>query len=620
MSLLNTWRGEKKPVDVKAFMGWAGVLVQDADVDVLDMLRAYMQSASEESCGQCFPCREGLKTISAMLNRLCEGAEEPGYENALRSLAELVRNASRCDMGQTSVQPLLDVLRAAPELLRPRATVKGEYAAAVTAPCVNACPSNVDVPDYIEKIRFRKFRKALRSVLRDCPLPGTIGRVCVRPCESACKRRQVDAPLSIRRLKRFLADNDAGLHPQCSYKKPDWRAKRVAVIGAGPSGLSCAYYLAKHGLFPTIFEKQESAGGMAKFGIPDYRQPPAVMAREVERVKAEGCEIKYGVEIGRDISLADLEAMGFEAVFIGTGAPDAVSMGCEGEDVCYEGFISGVDYLAHAARGRRAVSGTRLAVVGGGNVAMDCARTALRQGFTDVHLVYRRTIDEMPADAHEIRDAMEEGVIFDFLAAPVRIEGKDGRVRGLVCQKMTLGEPDASGRRRPVPVPGGEFTLACDAVIPAIGQAVSLEVITRGLDKALTQRKKLAADHLTCQVDDVWKLFGGGDCLTGPDSLIAALAAGKRAALYIDKVLRGLPAEPSGPEKLKDLLRSLDIWDCAVEGAPYTGYTDAMPVRMLPPQERVRSFVEVEQGAADHEAVAEAGRCLRCYRLAMAVF
>lgn len=620
MPVLDSWRGKNKPEGVRAVMGWAGVTVLHEDVDVLDMLRAYMQTASGESCGQCVPCREGLKKISGILNRLCAGDGRPGDGDELRSLAELVYSTSRCDMGQTSPQPLLDILNTAPELLRPRVTAKKEYTGTVTAPCVNACPSNVNVPDYIEKIRFRQFDKALNTVMLDCPLPGTIGRVCVRPCESACKRRAVDAPLGIRHLKRFLADHDLRNNPKINYSKPNLQAKRVAVIGGGPSGLSCAYYLARLGFFPTIFEKQEFAGGMAKFGIPDYRQPPHIMSREVELVKAAGCEVKYGVEIGKDIMLDDLEKMGFEAVFIGTGAPDSVKMGCEGEDACYEGLISGVEYLAHAARGRQAIFGKSLAVIGGGNVAMDCVRTALRQGFTDVHLVYRRTASEMPADPHEVRDAMDEGVIFDFLAAPVKIEGKDGRISSLVCQKMELGEPDASGRRKPVPVENGEFAIPCDAVIPAIGQAVSLEVITKGFNGALTQRKTLAADHLTCQVDEVWKLFGGGDCMTGPSALISALAAGKRAAMHIAKILQETTAKPSRLEKLKDLVRTLDVWDCAQEGAPYKGYTTSIPIRALPPKERIKSFAEVEDGATAPEAVSEAGRCLRCYRLVMAEF
>lgn len=620
MSILCSWRGDKKPQGVKAFLGWAGVSVQDEDVDVLDMLRGYMRFAAGESCGQCFPCREGLIKIRNILDRLCDGQADPGYESELQALAGLVRSASRCDIGQTSPQPLLDILNMAPHLLRPRITAKKDYTSTITAPCINACPSNVNVPDYIEKIRFRQFDKALDTVLRDCPMPGTIGRVCVRPCESACKRNMVDSALAIKRLKRFLADEDMQTTPRFKRNKPHLQAKRVAVIGAGPSGLSCAYYLTRLGFFPTIFEKQECGGGMAKFGIPDYRQPPEIMNREVERIKAAGCEMKYGVEIGKDLTLTDLETMGFEAVFIGTGAEGSVTMNCEGEDSCSEGLINGVAFLAQAARGEQTVFGKRLVVIGGGNVAMDCVRTALRQGFTDVHLVYRRTIAEMPADPHEIRDAMDEGVIFNFLAAPLKIISKDGKLTSIICQKMELGAPDASGRRKPVPVENGELEIPCDVVIPAIGQAVSLEVITKGLDGALTRRNTLAADPLTCQVDEVWNLFGGGDCMTGPSSLISALAAGKRAALHIGKILRCETLEPSSTEKLKDVIRSLDVWDCSVEGRPCKGHTKPMPVRMLPPDERIKSFAEVEGGASEPEAISEARRCLRCYRLAMAEF
>jgi len=619
MVILNTWKGAKQPEGVKAFMGWDGVWISDEGVDGLDMLRAYMAKAASESCGQCFPCRNGLKKISAILDRLCQGEDYPQAAEALGELARMVASSSRCDIGQTTPQPLLDILASQPELINARHTEPGHYVGTVTAPCMNACPSHVNAPDYIEKIRFRQFDKALDRVMCDCVLPGTIGRVCVRPCESACRRGQLDAPLAIKHLKRFLADEDIARRPRLTHKKAPLGTKKIAVVGAGPSGLSCAYYLAKRGLGVTIFEAQEAPGGMAKYGIPDYRLPAPIMARETEVVEAEGVEIKYGISIGRDLTLKDLEKQGFEAVFIGAGAQGFAKMNTEGEDEGYEGFIPGVRFLAEAARGRQVVFGERAVVIGGGNVAMDCVRTAKRQGFKDVQLLYRRTLKEMPADEQEIEEAQEEGVTFNYLVAPLKILAENHKITGILCQKMELGEPDASGRRSPVPIQGEEFTLPCEAVIPAIGQAVEVELVLKGEDGGLNKRKNLDADAITGNVQGLQGIFGGGDCATGPDTLIAALAAGKRAASHIAAYLEGRDEEPTDQEKLEQLIGQIGILDES-KPEPYKGFTEKMPMPVLDPGDRINSFQEVEAGVKAPQAVHEAERCLRCFRVAMAAF
>jgi len=619
MTVLDTWKSPQKPEGVRAFMGWDGVWISDGDVDILDMLRAYMAKAASESCGQCFPCRNGLKKISGILNRLCRGEEYPQAAERLGQLAKMVAGSARCDLGQTTPQPLLDILAVKPELIKPRRTEAGNYVGSVTAPCVNACPSHVNIPDYIEKIRYRQFGEALDRVMCDCVLPGVIGRVCVRPCEEACTRGLVDAPLAIKHLKRFLADEDISQRPRLKHKKAPLGTKKVAVVGAGPAGLSCAYYLNKRGYGVSIFEAQEAGGGMAKYGIPDYRLPAAIMAREVEVVQAEGVEIKYGVKIGRDLTLKDLEEQGYEAVFIGSGAPGFSKMRAEGEDEGYEGFIPGVNFLAEAARGRQVVFGRRVAVIGGGNVAMDCVRTALRQGFTDVQLLYRRTLKEMPADHQEIEEAQEEGVVFNYLVAPLKILAENNKVTGLLCQQMELGEPDASGRRSPVPVKDGEFVLPCDVVIPAIGQAVEVELVLKGLEGGLNKWKNLDVDKLTGQVKDLEGLFGGGDCATGPSVLIGALAAGKKAAAHIAAHLENRPEEASPEEKLEDLISRMAIVDKS-QAMPYRGYSSKMRMPALDPHERIKSFEEVDTGVRAHEAVRESERCLRCIRVAMAAF
>lgn len=653
MPMIHTWKSTGNPEGVRALMGWGGVIVRDNGVDVLDMLRAYYARAASESCGQCVPCRIGLKHIAAILDRLCSGTDGANADGAnangidadvthangsgadvtkeverLARLAELVRDSARCDLGQTSPQPLLDVLAQAPELFAPRKTKAGSYTALVTAPCVSACPSHVDVPGYLESIRFRRFAEGLRKVRLDCALPGVIGRVCVRPCEAACKRGKVDAPLAIRSLKRFLADEDSRVHPHLKPGKAAVGAQKVAVAGAGPAGLACASRLLEAGVSVTIFELRAAPGGMSRYGIPDYRLPPPVIDRDVEAVLAAGgCEIRYGMEVGRDITIAELEEQGFDAVFLGVGAPESAKMRCEGENACYEGFTSGIHYLSEAAQGRWAVSGRRAVIIGGGNVAMDCVRTAVRQGMDEVRLLYRRTREEMPADAGEIAEALEEGVLFTYLAAPLRILAEDNRVTGLLCRKMALGEPDASGRRKPVPVEGSEFVLPCDVIIPAIGQSVAADVVLRGEKGGFTHWNSLAADRVTGQVADRPGLFGGGDCVTGPHTLIAALGAGKRAADHIIRCLRdggerrnGMrPATLSDDERLKALITCLGVLDPA-EAAPWKGFTRQLELETLPPAERIHSFREVETGPETFAAVQEAERCLRCVRVVLAAF
>lgn len=617
MPVIDTWRGKKAFEAARAFMGWGGLIVNDDGIDVLDMLRAYMETAAGESCGQCFPCRSGLKRLAARLAALCDGVSRPDDLDYLAGLAQLVHSSARCDIGQTAPRPLLDILETAPHLLKARKTVPGAYAGIVTAPCINACPGHVNVPAYIEKIRFRRFEEGLACVMDNCPMPGAIGRVCERPCEAACKRGLAGEPVSIRHLKRFLFDKDAQAGKSAGRRPPPEGAKKVAVIGAGPAGLSCAFYLSRLGFSVVVLERCAFSGGMARYGIPDYRLPPSVLGREVDIAQSAGFSIKNNVAAGSDVTLRELKEQGYEAVFIGVGAPDAPGMQCEGENECVTGYVSGIHYLGEAAEGRQAISGKRVVVVGGGNVAMDCVRTALRHGFEDVRILYRRTEQEMPADKGEREEAKKEGVAFNFLAAPMRILHENGRVTGLVCQKMQLGAPDASGRRSPVPCEGETFVLPCDVIIHAIGQKVALDSILRGFEGGRSKWGTLAADSLTGKVQALPGIYGGGDCVTGPKTLIAALAAGKRAAEHIAAQLNGFDEGPTESEKLEHMLMRMDICD-PNEQAPLPDDTEVMPVHTMPLSERLKGFDEVELKSEEWEAVREASRCLRCYRVAMA--
>ncbi len=620
MSQINTWKGARPPA--RAIMGWGGVAIDDASIDVLDMVRAYITRAAQESCGQCFPCRSGLKNMAARLTQMCAGMGQDDDVAYLKQIATCVKKSSRCDIGQTSPQPLLDIIATAPEQLQARKVQAREYVSLVTAPCTNACPGHVDVPAYIEKIRLRQYREGLDTVMYRCPMPGTIGRVCERPCEAVCKRGLNGEPIAIRHLKRFIFDKCfAEKYASLPQAKLDTNAatdvsavQKIAIVGAGPAGLACAYHLLIRGFPAHIFEKQESAGGMARFGIPDYRLPPSVIAEEVAFIESLGGKFNYGIAMGKDKTIAQLKQEGYEAIFIATGAPNAPRMGIEGEDAAPKNYVSGIEYLSEAARGTQIVHGKRLVVVGGGNVAMDCVRTALRHGFNDVHIVYRRTEQEMPADKVEIHEAKLEGVTFNFLVAPLRLHHAHGQVTGLECQKMRLGEPDASGRRRPEPVEGETFVMDADVVIHAIGQKVAVADVLTGLSGGLNKYNDLDAHDITGCVVDLPQIFGGGDCVTGPSSLIAALAAGRRAALHMIAYLQDGHVEVQPTEWAeKALMRTKIIAEH--EDIPPLDLTNPMPVHALSVEQRLSSFAEVEHGSTNWEATREAERCLRCYRI-----
>ena len=609
--------GEDSPL--KAVMGWDGIIVRGDSVDVVDMAREYAARARAESCGQCFPCRMGTVEISAILERICSGQGKAEDPSRLETLARYVRESSRCDIGKTFPKPILDALEhfsesfaSAIEEGAPRP--KGNYVSQVTAPCINACPARVDIPGYVEHLRNDRRLESLDLVRESCCLPGTLGRVCVRFCEFGCRRGSLDESVSIKALKRFAADRETVDESITPSESVSARKATVAIVGAGPAGLSCAYYLGLRGYASTIFESLDEPGGMAAVGIPDYRLPRAVLRAEAARAERVGAEIRYGVKVGRDVTIQALFDQGYRAIFIGAGAPGSSSMRCEGEDAGYDGFMPGVEFLRRIAIGEKPLDGKKMVVIGGGNVAMDCVRSALRQGFDDVNLLYRRTEKEMPADRVEIEESKEEGVKFHTLAAPVRILAEDGKVTGLECIRMTLGEPDESGRRRPIPEEGSNFVVECDAVVPAIGQVCEVnEFVPQGVE--LGRNNTLVVDPMTMRSSDP-RIFGGGDCVTGPATLVAALGAGRRAAGFIIDYLEKGDCKPD-PQDYLDAVTS-ELWQsCTEEAPPFASLVGREYPRVVDPEARIKDFNEVEGCLTPAQARKEAKRCLRCYRIAL---
>lgn len=605
---------------IKAFMGWDGIILRDDDVNIVDMCAKYVEAVQQESCGKCFPCRVGTRIVGDWLRRIASGAGREEYPSQIRELSLQIRDGSKCSIGQTGLNPILHALEHFPQtfagaIASGKKAPEGKYRFAVTAPCVSACPSSLDIPSYVEEIAEQRFAASLATIRQSICMAGTLGRVCIRPCESNCRRANIDESISIKYLKRFVADyeTDKNRHPQIVATVKT--GHKVAVIGAGPAGLSCAYYLALKGHQPTIFEKLPEPGGMAAVGIPDYRLPRPALRREVDIVKEAGVEIRYDVQVGKDVTITDLRK-DYEAIFIGVGAHGSTPMGVEGEDRGYGGFISGVQYLLDINLGRDPYpAGKKVVVVGGGNVAIDCVRSSLRIGKPDVNLVYRRSKAEMPADPVEIKDAEEEKVNFHYLCNPTRILEKDGKVVGVECIRMELGEPDQSGRRRPVPIAGSEFIIETDILIPAIGQKVDLSFLEEKDGIKLTRWNTIDADGETFATSQAG-IFASGDCVTGPDVLVRATGTGKRAAEKIDQYLTGSKVEASVNEKFKNLFATIEVYN-KKEQLGIIGGLKRAHLPMLDPEERKHTFQEVEQGLKISAAIGEAERCLRCYRIGM---
>jgi heterodisulfide reductase subunit A-like polyferredoxin len=469
------------------------------------------------------------------------------------------------------------------------------------SPCKAACPTHISVQGYVALIAEGKFKEALKLIKRDNPFPIVCGRVCNHPCEEACRRGEVDEPIDIMHLKRFVADLDLRDETRFIPEVKEKKGRKIAVVGAGPAGLTAAYYLAIEGYEIDVFESLPVAGGWLAVGIPEYRLPKDVLRAEIKVIEDLGVRIHLNTSVGKDLPFEKLR-QDYDAVFIACGTILSSKLDVPGEDLA--GVVHGVDYLKRINLGEKVFLGDRVAVIGGGNVAMDAVRTALRTGSKDVFILYRRSRAEMPASPEEIEEALEEGVRMEFLVAPVRILGEGGKVTGIECIRMELGEPDASGRRRPIPVKGSEFTIGLDAIVPAIGQAADLSFLPKESGVAVNKWNTFETDPVTFATN-VPGVFAGGDAVTGPATVVKAVFAGKEAAVSIDRFLRG---EEVAAGRAKDWTRGLaDQADVSkVAKAPRVVYP------LLEPEERRNDFREVGIGLSEEEAVREANRCLAC--------
>jgi len=481
-------------------------------------------------------------------------------------------------------------------------------------PCIEACPIRQEAAGYVALIREGKFHEAAELIHKRNPLAVVCGRVCYHPCESECNRGHVDRPVAIQQLKRFALDwefkHNGKFHPPAIEKK---RPEKVAVIGSGPAGLTCAHDLALKGFNVTIFEQHSIPGGMLALGIPEYRLPKRLLASEIVYFKEMGIEFRTNIRLGSDITLNDIIKDGYKAIFVSIGAHNSLKLEIPNENV--EGIISGIDFLRKANIGIGMVLGKHVAVIGGGNTAIDAARTALRLGAKKITIMYRRTKNEMPASPDEIADAEAEGIHIAYLSAPTEVISENGKLTGLKCIRMGLGEPDSSGRRRPIPIPNSDYELEFDTVIVAVSQAPNLFGLngTSKLHFSVSKWGTLEANADTLQTTQ-HNIFAGGDVVLGPSTIIESMGHGRRAAESIEKYLNNEPLENYTTHMVKpEVLRGESFRPHAyAKSYKETPKADRQEVNKLDPDKRRYNYEEVELGYTEEQAVKEASRCLNC--------
>ena len=589
-----------------AIMGSGGLIVMDDDSCMVDVARFFLEFVQEESCGKCVPCRVGTKRMLEILERIGGGLGVEGDIEALIELGSSIKDTALCGLGQTAPNPVLSAIRhfreEFEEHIRDRHCAAGVCPGLVRAPCQSACPAAVDIPGFVSLVGEGRYAEALKLHRERNPFASVCARVCFHTCEDHCRRSTLDESVAVRSVKRYLVDQEVTIQLPEVREDAEAAAKKVAIVGAGPAGLSCAYFLTRLGYKPKVYEAASRPGGMLVQTIPAYRLPRETLAREIRMIENMGTEILCDKALGQDFTLEELNQDN-DAVFLGLGAPGGVHMGLPGEDAL--GVVQAVPFLStYNLRGSVEV-GSNVVIIGGGNAAIDAARTALRLGAETVTVVYRRSREEMPAYVEEVDEAVAEGVVLRSLLQPIEVEkNASGQVKSLICLPMHLGEFDRSGRRAPTADDRDKpVVLPADQVILAVGQRLDVQGVFNHQTPELNSRNFIKADPASGEtsIDGVW---AGGDAVDGPSSVVDAIAAGERAAVAIDMKLSG------GEDRA--------FWRWEVENTTsYDPDADPTPyprekMRVLPHDRRRHNFDEVEQPWSESVAHRQARRCLRC--------
>ncbi len=596
-----------------SIMGSGGMVVMDETTCMVEIARYFLSFTQSESCGKCTPCRLGTRQMLEILTRITEGKGRDEDIDTLLSIAKTVKECSLCGLGQTAPNPVISTINYFRDEyeahIREKKCPAAVCEALMISPCQHTCPAGINIPKYVAHIAEGEYLESIETIRERNPFAAVCGRICHHPCEGRCRRGELDEPVAIRSLKRFAADWYAEHGSELGEVEPFpiTKKEKIAVVGAGPTGLACAYFLAQSGYPVTVFEALPVGGGMLSVAIPEFRLPYAAIQQDIDYIVKRGVEIKYDTPINTNFTVENLKNDGFASVFVAAGAQRSQRLGIPGEIEDIEGLYYGLRFLRDVRLGREVKVGKRVAVIGGGNVALDAARTSLRLGADETNIYYRRSRDEMPVSEVEYEEAIAEGVKINFLASPTRVTSDNWKVAGLQCTRMELGEPDDSGRRRPVPITGSEFTAEADTVIAAVGQAPDLSFLPQDSALERTRWETLVVDSNSLATN-VPGVFAGGDFVTGPGMVVEAIAAGRRGAIAIDKYLRGDDSR-------------VEIYDRkakVVEGAAAPELDETWElkprseVKTLPLPERRASFTEIELGFTEDVARREAKRCLRC--------
>ncbi|MBF9014320.1 MULTISPECIES: NADH-quinone oxidoreductase subunit NuoF [unclassified Oceanispirochaeta] len=588
-----------------AIMGSGGLIVMDDETCMVDVARFFLEFVQEESCGKCVPCRVGTKRMLEILERICGGEGVDGDIERLIELGGRIQDTALCGLGQTAPNPVLSTIRHFREEyeqhIRDHHCAAGVCPELVRAPCQSACPASVDVPGFVSLIGEGRYAEALKLHRERNPFAAVCARVCFHSCEDHCRRSTLDESVSIRGVKRFMVDREVTIQtPECR-ENPENELRKIAVVGAGPAGLTCAYFLARLGYRPDIFEASVRPGGMLVQTIPAYRLPRETLAREIRMIETMGASIHTEKVMGRDFTIESLKEDGYQAVFIAVGASESLSMGLPGEDA--RGIIQAVPYLGEYNMKGSARTGEKVMIIGGGNAAFDAARTAKRLGAESVGIIYRRSQEAMPAYSEEIEDALEEGITLHCMSQPLEfLKDETGDVRAVRCMPMIAGEFDKSGRRKSTASQDNEQIFEADQVIIAIGQRMDIPALFGKESPEQTAAGFLKTDPLTGETS-MDNIFAGGDAAEGPSTVVRAIAAGELAAAGIDLKLTGEDHAFWRWEKELDT-----AFDPDADPLPYP----RKKVPALDPQQRIHNFEEVEQSWNEHTAVRQAKRCLRC--------
>ncbi|MFB0516109.1 MAG: FAD-dependent oxidoreductase [Candidatus Neomarinimicrobiota bacterium] len=591
-------------------MGSGGMIIMDENTCMVDVAKYFMTFLKGESCGKCFTCRKGTQRMYEILDDISKGKGTLDQLDLLEELALAVKDTTMCGLGQTAPNPVLSTLRhfreEYVEHVQNKRCPAGVCKELVGAPCQDACPLGTEAWRYIAYIQRGQYEEAYRVIREPNPFPSVCARVCSHPCEDRCRTGiSGGESIAIRSLKRFITDRvDPAVYQPAGEIRPGMDVVRVAVVGAGPAGLTAAHYLALKGYEVVLFEAEDRPGGMLVAGIPTYRLPKDTLQKEIDALIGKRITLKCNTVLGRDVTIDGLFEKGFKAVYLALGAHKSRLMNIANEEA--SGVFPGMEFLKAFNLHKVELGKGHVGVVGGGNSAIDAARVAIRQkNVESVTVFYRRTRQEMPAYDEEIKAALEEGVNIEMLITPTKIHTKDHRLDSIECIRNELGEIDASGRRRPVPIPGTESTVPLDTLIVAISEEPDSEVLS-SLGIKVEKGQNIAADVETCCTSRPG-VFAGGDVVTGPNTVVDAIAAGKKAAVMIDRYLCGEEFSRPAVARLPRVLVEPD--DTSTETA---GVAERVVQPSIPVEARKHSFAEVEGSLSEEEAIRETRRCLRC--------